>query len=269
MIKLIATDLDGTLINYRTRKPPHDFERVWNILNDNGIILLAASGRDYTGAAGFFGPLAEKMMFICDNGANIFNKTVALETHNIPKENIHKMLREIDKIENADPMLCGAKGTYVTAGSPAFMEKMATHYSPLTWVDDLYSIDDEIFKLSVYDATGDIKNHTYLPLAEKFSEENTIHMSANIWVDIMDKSSDKGVALAQIQQMFGITKEETMAFGDFYNDEPLFGRAGHPVVMENAPDDLKAKYPLHAPAYTEEGVTKYIWEHVIKKQGLV
>ena len=64
MIKLIATDLDGTLINDR-RTVPDDFEEIWNILNDNNIVLLAASGRDYTGAAGFFGPLAEKMMFIC------------------------------------------------------------------------------------------------------------------------------------------------------------------------------------------------------------
>ena len=104
MIKLIATDLDGTLIN-GNRTPPDDFEEIWEILNEKGIILLAASGRDYCGAAGFFGPLAEKMMFICDNGANIYNKGKVIETHNIPVENVHRMLREIDKIENADPIL--------------------------------------------------------------------------------------------------------------------------------------------------------------------
>ena len=43
MIKLIATDLDGTLINDR-RTVPDDFEEIWNILNDNNIVLLAAEG---------------------------------------------------------------------------------------------------------------------------------------------------------------------------------------------------------------------------------
>ncbi len=264
MIKLIATDLDGTLINSKYRIPD-DFEEVFDRLEKNNILLLAASGRDYTGASGFFGPLAERMIFICDNGANIFDHGKAIETKNIPMANVHRMLKEIDKIENADPMLCGKKGTYVTAGSPAFMEKMAKHYSPLTWVDDLYSIDDEIFKLSVYDATGDIKNHSYLPLAQLFDKDHTIHMSANIWVDIMDKSADKGIALADLQKKLGVTKEETMAFGDFYNDEPLFRQAGTPVVMANAPEDLKEKYPTHADSNANDGVTKAIKEWILSK----
>ncbi len=264
MIKLIATDLDGTLINNK-RTVPDDFEEVWTALDRQGIVMLAATGRDYAGASGFFGPFAEKMMFICDNGANIYDKGKVIETHNIPMEKIHRMLREIDKIENADPMLCGTKGCYVTSGSPAFMEKMANHYSPLTWVDSLYEIDDDIFKLSVYDATGDIKNHTYLPLVEKFSDENTIHMSANIWVDIMDKSADKGLAIQSLQKMFGVTKAETMAFGDYYNDEPLLKNAEYAFLVENAPDDLKEKYHYRTDSNNESGVTKAIRKWILEK----
>ena len=205
------------------------------------------------------------MMFICDNGANIYDKGQVIESHNIPMEKVHAMLAEIDKIENADPMLCGTHGTYVTQGSPAFMAKMANHYSPLTWVDDLYSVQDDIFKVSVYDATGDIKNHTYLPLAEKFENENTIHMSANIWVDIMDKTADKGLAIQSLQKMFGVSYDETMAFGDFYNDEPLLKNAKYAFVMENAPDDLKEKYEYHTSSNKDSGVTKAIRQWVVDK----
>lgn len=266
MIKLIATDLDGTLINGITRAVPRDLNEVWDRLNEKGIVFLAASGRDYNGAAQFFGPLADKMMFICDNGANIYDKGRLLETHNIPREGVHRLLQLIDKIDNADPMLCGTKGTYVTAGSPAFMEKMAKHYSPLTWVDNLYEIDDEIFKVSVYDATGDIKGHTYDPLAEEIGSDFTIHMSANIWVDIMDTSADKGIAIRQVQSMLKVTKEETMAFGDFYNDVPLLDQAGYAFVMANGTDDLKAKYPYQAASNNEDGVTKAIKEWVLDRQ---
>lgn len=264
MIKLIATDLDGTLIN-SNRTIPDDFKEIWNILDEKGIVFLAATGRDYHGAAGFFGDFAEKMMFICDNGANIYDKGKVIETHNIPMEKVHRMLGEIDKIENADPMLCGTKGTYVTAGSPAFMEKMSKHYSPLTWVDNLYEIDDDIFKVSVYDATGDIKNHTYEPLAQQIGKDFTIHMSANIWVDIMDTAADKGIAINRVQSRLNVTKEETMAFGDFYNDIPLLDQAGYAFVMANGTDDMKAKYPYQAASNNEDGVTKAIKEWVLDK----
>ncbi len=267
MIKLIATDLDGTLINGITRAIPQDLEEVWDRLNEKGIVFLAASGRDYNGAAQFFGPLADKMMFICDNGANIYDKGRLLETHPISREGVHTLLKMIDKIDNADPMLCGTKGTYVTAGSPAFMEKMAKHYSPLTWVDSLYDIDDDIFKVSVYDATGDIKGHTYDPLAAQIGENYTIHMSANIWVDIMDITADKGLAINRVQSMLKVTKEETMAFGDFYNDVPLLDQAGYAFVMANGTDDLKAKYPYQAASNNEDGVTKAIKEWVLDKPG--
>ncbi|MBR5521134.1 MAG: HAD family phosphatase [Oscillospiraceae bacterium] len=266
MIKLIATDLDGTLINGITRAIPQDLEEVWDRLNEKGIVLLAASGRDYNGAAQFFGPMAEKMMFICDNGANIYDKGRLLETHSISRENVHRLLDMIAKIDNADPMLCGMKGTYVTAGCPAFMKKMSKHYSPLTWVDNLYEIDDEIFKVSVYDATGDIKGHTYEPLVQQTGDDFTIHMSANIWVDIMDTAADKGIALNQVQSMLKVTKEETMAFGDFYNDIPLLDQAGFAFVMANGTDDMKARYPYQAASNNEDGVTKAIKEWVLDKQ---
>ena len=261
MIRLIATDLDGTLLDDQHQLPA-DFEELWNLLHAHNIILLAATGRDYNGAAGFFGPLAEKMVFITDNGANIYHQGKVIRQHHIPRDRVHAMLDEIEKIENADPMLCGTKGTYATKGSAVFMKKMANHYSPVTWVEDLYSIEDDIFKVSVYDATGDIRNHSYLRLAEQFAEENTVHISANVWVDMMDKRADKGLALQHLQELFGIRYEETMAFGDFYNDEPLLKHANYAFVVENAPEDLKERYKNHAPSNREAGVTKIIREWV-------
>ena len=90
-------------------------------------------------------------------------------------------------------------------------------------------------------------------------------MSANIWVDIMDKSADKGLAIQSLQKMFGATFEETMAFGDFYNDEPLLRNAKYAFVVENAPDDLKEKYPYHTSSNNDNGVTKAIRQWVLEK----
>ena len=266
MIKLIASDLDGTLLTDKLTIP-EDFFEVLHKLKERGIIMAAASGRDFAGAAQFFGDEANELMYICDNGANIYQNGKLVQTHNLNRENIITALKVVDKIPNADPILCGTKGTYVAKkGTPVFINKMKNHYSPVIWVDDLHNIKDDIFKLSIYDVTGDIRTHSFNPVANALNNNTTIHISSNSWVDIMSKTADKGVALRQVQQQFGISYDETMAFGDFYNDEPLLKQAKYAFVMENGMKELKDKYPFLAKSNNDFGVTHAIRKWVIEQK---
>lgn len=265
MIKLIASDLDGTLLTDGLFIPD-DFFEILPKLKEKGIHIAAVSGRDFIGATQFFSDNVKDVIFICDNGANIYDEGTLVETHTMSKQVITSILKSLENIENADPMLCGAHGTYVKkTGAPVFIEKMKRHYVPVTWVDNLYEVDDEIFKLSVYDATGNIREHTFNPLEKIVGSKTTIHISSNVWVDIMDKSADKGIALKQLQNKLGVTKDETMAFGDFYNDEPLLKQAKYAFVMENGQEDLKNKYPYRAKTNNESGVIEAIKEWILEK----
>lgn len=263
MIKLIATDLDGTLLS-DNKKIPDDFPQVLKQLKERGIVFAVASGRDYNGAAQFFGSLVNDMVFICDNGANIYKGETNIVSRMISRENKANILNALKEMNNSDFIMCGIKGTYYTHGSDAFMAKMAHHYSPTTFVDDVSEIDDSIFRISVYDNSGDIREKLYVPLAEKFSESNTIHISADVWIDIMDKTADKGVGIKYLQNECGADYSETMAFGDFYNDIPLLDSAEYAFVMDNAKDDLKRMYKYHAESCNEGGVTKAIKEWALK-----
>lgn len=265
MIKLIATDLDGTLLN-DDKKLPADFDRVLDRLEEKGVVLVAASGRDYNGAAQFFGDRAKDMMFVCDNGANIYDRGRLIQTHTIPRQTVHRILTLLEGIPDADPLLCSTNGSYITYGTPAFMEKMKNHYSPVTLVEDIHGQDSGVFKISVYDVTGDIRNHLYMPLTEAFGDELTIHISANIWVDIMADTADKGRGIEYIQSLLGATREQTMAFGDFYNDVPLLSKAKYAFVMDNANDDLKKMFPYRADDNNSGGVTKAIKEWVLDRE---
>lgn len=257
MIKLIASDLDGTLLS-DDKKLPADFPRVLQRLKSSGIIFAAASGRDFNGAAQFFGSMIKDIIFICDNGANIYIDGKPYLSHTISAKNKEDILAKLADIGSKDFIMCGSKSTYYSYGSPAFMKKMSAHYSPTTFVENVRDIQDEIYRISVYDASGDIRSKVYTPLMDSFERQNTIHISADIWLDIMDKSADKGVGMKFLQNKFSISPEETMAFGDFYNDIPLLNSAGHPYVMANAKEDLKQLYPNHAPGCNEGGVTAVI-----------
>ena len=69
-------------------------------------------------------------------------------------------------------------------------------------------------------------------------------ISGKNWMDIMVKGINKGAALAKVQKALGILPEETLAFGDYYNDIELLEQASYGFVMKNAVEDMKknAKY---------------------------
>ena len=81
MIKLIATDLDGTFLDSKKNKPA-DFPEVFKEIKRRGITFAAASGRDYNGAAMYFKDYIDDMYFICDNGASLYKNDLIDLIHN-------------------------------------------------------------------------------------------------------------------------------------------------------------------------------------------
>lgn len=70
-IKLIACDMDGTLLDERSQVPPETFDLV-RALDAVGIRFVAASGRRYDTLRAFFESVADRMDFVASNGAQVF-----------------------------------------------------------------------------------------------------------------------------------------------------------------------------------------------------
>ena len=80
----------------------------------------------------------------------------------------------------------------------------------------------------------------------------------------MNKNVNKGAALEKIQKDENISYEETMVFGDFYNDIEMLGKAKFSFVMENANEDMKQYGNYIAKSNRDYGVIKAIEEYVLK-----
>ena len=80
MIKLIASDLDGTLLLNGAQKLPEDIFPLIRRLKEMGILFAAASGRQYNNMKRLFAPVVSDMAFICENGAVAFWKDELLLT---------------------------------------------------------------------------------------------------------------------------------------------------------------------------------------------
>ncbi len=262
MIKLIASDLDGSLLNDE-KELPADFWAVQQKLNKKGIRFVVASGRDFDATANSFDRRVENSLWICNNGANIYKDGVEIISHSLTKDQVKRTLDVVKTIPDTVPILFTSETSFTCPGCEGFMEWAKAPYSKMEWVDcfdELYNIPGDIFKISVYDGSGNIENYSYPPIAAEFKGECGVYISGDIWVDIVNLTASKGNALKEVQEMLGVTKEETMAFGDYYNDESLLDAAGYPFVMERGVDLLKNKFPLRAGDNNKGGVTQTIKE---------
>ncbi|WP_297637493.1 HAD family hydrolase [uncultured Clostridium sp.] len=263
MIKLIATDMDGTLLDGKGNIPKEFFE-IYKELKRKNVKFVAASGRPYKTLYQNFKPISDDLYYICDNGSYIVKEKDDSKISVIDKKHIKKMISECSKLDNVVPILCGTKGAYHMACDEEMLKEIDKYYLHKHIVEDLNSVDDEIFKIAVCDFNRSIEN-SYPHLNHIFGDEFKVVVSGAVWMDIMNQNIDKGYALEMIQKDMGISYEETMVFGDFYNDVEMLSKAKYSFVMENANEDMKQYGNFIARSNLENGVVQAIKEYVLKE----
>ncbi|MBO6015195.1 MAG: HAD hydrolase family protein, partial [Lachnospiraceae bacterium] len=119
--------------------------------------------------------------------------------------------------------------------------------------DDILSEPQTIIKLAIY-RQGGIRPIGESTLIPKWQDKVKTCMAGEEWVDFMDASVDKGNALVRLQELFQVTRQETMAFGDNNNDLGLMLAAEESYAVENAVDEVKAAAKHVCPSYEHKGV---------------
>lgn len=135
------------------------------------------------------------------------------------------------------------------------------YHNEVRIVPDLLPLCEHTNKLCVYCNAG---SGVYeKALTERFGKNLNTMVSGDKWVDFMNRSADKGNALREVQQMLGVTPEETMAFGDNCNDIGMLQRAGESYAVANAHPEVKKTVKYIAPANTEDGVLQTVKERLL------
>ena len=260
MIRLIASDMDGSLLDDQKRIPP-EFYEILPRLKQKGILFVVASGRSYCTLKENFGPVSGEIGYICDNGAYVVhNGTASINT--IPKDLLLQLVRACDELQEVQVILCGVHGSYHKKYTPEFNFEIGSYYVNRRIVKDLSMVEDDIFKVSICDMNNP-ETHTYSFLNERFGNALSLQISGRVWMDVVSKGINKGVALEKIQRTMGVSMEETMAFGDFYNDVELLGRAHYSFVMENSNDDMRKYGNFMAASNNNLGVIRAIEDYVL------
>lgn len=255
MIKLIASDIDGTLVNSEKKLPP-DFDDVINALNKKGISFAVSSGRSLIALQEQFGRYINDISIICDNGALIIDRGKILSRSVMPKSMVVKMI-DVCEQNGMIPLLCSPTNTFTSRGSSAYIKEVSLYYKKRTELDDLRDYEGEVTKVAVYCEKG-IENNGLDILRREFGESFGVVLSGYYWADIMNTGVSKGRGIEILQQRLGASYESTMAFGDYLNDIDMLNCAYYSYAMENAHPAVKTAANFHTGSNEDFSVTKEI-----------
>ncbi|MBX0300837.1 Cof-type HAD-IIB family hydrolase [Cryobacterium sp. 1639] len=255
-IRLIASDMDGTLLDGDGRVPANFWPLLERILAA-GILFSPASGRQYQTLQAVFGDRAG-LVYIAENGTNIVQdgRTIALEP--VVPAIIAPVVEWVRATAAAGAdlgiVVCGAGSAYIERADEAFVAQVRPYYAALELVDDVIAAAaaDDVLKLAIFDA-GRAETRTG-PAVIALGLPADVVVSGQNWVDIMRPGANKGKALLHLQKHLGISREQTMAFGDYLNDTELLDAAGHSYAMANAHPSIRARARYQAPSNLDEGV---------------
>lgn len=256
MIKLIATDMDGTLLNSKGQLP-NEFEEVFDILQEKGILFAAASGRQYFTLLENFKPFSDRMLFIAENGTYVAYQGKEIAVHPLKKEIAHEMIERAREL-GVGIVLATSKGAYLESADKRFVNEVSKYYIKYDIVKDLLEVDAPILKVTLCDLKG-AETHSY-PAYQDFADKVQICLAGEIWLDMMANGVNKGTAIRDIQEQLGVTYKETAVFGDYLNDLEMFQNAYYSYAMANAHPKLKDVARFCAKSNDENGVIEKIKE---------
>ena len=261
-IRLIATDMDGTLLNSNGQLPS-DFYTVFHKLREKDIIFAAASGRQYFTLLKNFKEVADDMLFIAENGSYVVYHGKAIAVHPLKRTLAHQLIEKGRTIEQSYIVLATSEGAYIESTDERFVREVNKYYVKCQVVDDLLSIRGDILKVTICDFKG-AEHNSYLAY-EMFKDQVQMSIAGDIWLDMMANGVNKGKAIEDIQEQLGMGYEETMVFGDYLNDYEMLQKAYYSYAMANAHPNLKEIARFSAKSNDEDGVIQKIKEVVLKQ----
>ncbi|CUX40201.1 Flavin mononucleotide phosphatase YbjI [Clostridium sp. C105KSO15] len=257
MIKLIASDIDGTLVPDGSHELNPELYDVILKLRAKGIQFAAASGRQWLSIESIFEPIKEKVFYLSDNGAYVGCHGRSLYVNPIERKTIMDMVQDVRNMDGLDVMICGPDVIYTETDNQEFLDWMVNGYKfHVKKVEDLTRVESEFIKISVYRKT-DVEAHTRT-LREKYADRLKMTIAGDMWMDCMRPGINKGQAVKLLQDSLGIKPEETMAFGDQLNDIEMLKQAYYSFAVGNAREEVKAAARFRTDTNVNDGVLKIL-----------
>ncbi len=238
MIKLIASDLDGTLLQNGSSGVPEEFIHTIRELKKRGILFAAASGRQYYNLRHLFREVQDDIAYICENGALTIYRGEIIKRVEIPQDTATRIIRRLEAESGTEVLVSGTYTCYIHPKESLFEEYIKNMGNQYQVAPDLTNIGEPVIKLALFEKEGTENRNRQAYWQEKFPSPMKVVTSGALWLDFLFPSTHKGVGIKALSSHLGIQKEEILSFGDNYNDVEMFLASGVSVAVENAKEGI-------------------------------
>jgi Cof subfamily protein (haloacid dehalogenase superfamily) len=251
-IKLIAMDLDGTLLDSSGRLPEANARAIAEAAA-RGIEIVVVTGRRFPSAQKIASELKCDVHLIASNGAVMKSSTG--QTHYrrlLPVATARQVLEATPEYRSSAavifdrPLSRQVIFERVDWDNPLIASylrsrEQVAEMEPLTACLDGEDPVEILFLGGCKEMRSAMRSLQALPIAPQYTLALTEYEQRNLsMLDVLNEGVTKGTALAEWARRRGIARDEVMAIGDNWNDREMLEFAGLPVVMENAVPELKS-----------------------------
>ena len=264
-IKLIASDMDDTLLNHDNKISERNANAIRSALAKN-VIFMIATGRMFCSARPYALDLGLDVPLVTYNGALVkgaksgevfyehkLNYDTALEVLAYCKE--HKYYAQV---YIGDDILVDKKGKW----SDKYSEIIGV---PITEIGEaVYEINEAPYKILVMTETEDF-HPAWKAFAEKFAGKIVVTSSRDNFLELMEPGVNKWEAVKAVAESYNIKPEEIMCIGDSNNDLAMIKNAGVGVAVGNAKDSVKEHAKIVTASNNDDGVAMVV-EAILTQQ---
>lgn len=240
-IKLIALDMDGTLLNEEKEISAANRQAIKDA-EAKGIHVVISTGRSMATLRDLAKSLSLSSYLVTVNGSEIWDEHGELVERNIVHNDLMTWMYDLSKTHNT--------GYWATSTERVFFDEMPEDLSTYQWLKFGYEIkDDEVRELILSE------------LRSRDAFEITNSSPTNIEVNAIGINKAKGIE--KVCSLLGITMENVMACGDSMNDIAMIKEAGLGIAMGNAQDIVKEAADWVTASNDEDGVAEAIKKWVL------
>lgn len=236
-VRMVVTDMDGTLLN-SDHEVSSKFFAQFQELKKQDIKFVAASGRQYFSIIEKLHAIKDDIIVVAENGAYVRDQKKEILATPLNNKVIKEVLGLLKGVEGVHIVLCGKMNAYINGESEVFQQKLREYYSEYTVLDDLAAFEGEILKIALFHFQNS-ETHIY-PIVKHLESKLKVKVSGENWLDLSEMNANKGYALQKLQELYGISKQETMVFGDYNNDLEMLAMGHFSFAMANAHPNVTA-----------------------------
>lgn len=270
VIKLILSDIDGTILN-DNNEVDSDLKQTVKELKNKDIPFVLASARSPKGML----PIAKELGVLnnpiaCYNGALVIkdlqnDEYSKILSHELNVEEVKRIIKTVhDKYNNVSINLYSGSDWYAeNLDKWVKIESEITNLTPILTDFDKLIENNPVHKILLVSEPDEI-SVLLNDLERSNYDDSSFYLSKPNYLEITNSQVSKEKALRELTSTYNLSLDQTMTLGDNYNDIPMLKIAGLGVAMENAPTDVKD----FADAITEDnnknGVSKAIKKYVLR-----